>query len=103
MLTLSDLKKVEERLPRYLTNYPQGDMRVTEKAVARADVRELRNYELLLKDAFVKRKMDKALYDRAIGLVGNWDRTTLYEKFALGLLIKKTRDDTALWDLLASG
>jgi hypothetical protein len=76
-------------------------MHVTEKAAARVDAGELKNYELLLNDAFAKRKVDKALHETAIGLVRNWEKTTLHEKFAVGLLIKKTRNDTALWDLLA--
>jgi hypothetical protein len=99
-LTLSDLKKVEQNLPHYLSSYPEGDTLVTQKAAARVDSRELSNYELLLEDAFAKRKVDEALYEKAIGLVRNWEKTTLREKIAVGLLIKKTRNDTTLWDLL---
>jgi hypothetical protein len=100
LLTVSDFKKVEERLPRYLNNYPQGDTSVTEKAGARVDPKELSNYRLLLEDAFAKGKVDEGLYKKAIGLVENWEKINLQEKIAVGLLIKRTRNDTALWDLL---
>lgn len=51
-------------------------------------------------DAFQRGKMDEALYEFAISRVHDWESAPFHEKFALGLLIKKTLDNTALWDLL---
>lgn len=101
MLTLADFKKVEEGLPRYLSTYPESGLRETQKVAERVDPGELANYTLLLGDAFSRGKMDGALYEFAMGLVLNWEKASFHEKFAMGLLVKMTRDDTALWDLLS--
>ncbi len=100
MLTLTDFKKVEEGLHGYLSTYPESQLKETQKAAESADQEELANYTLLLGDAFSRGVTDEALYEFAMGLVLNWEKTTFHAKFAVGLLIKKTRDDTALWDLL---
>ncbi len=100
MLTLADFKKVEERLPSYLSTYPESGLHETQKVGGSADPRELANYTLLLGDAFSRGKMDEAPYEFAMGLVLNWQKAYFHERRAIGVLIKKTRDDTALWDLL---
>ncbi len=89
MLTLADFKKVEERLPRYLSTYSKSGLQETQKAAQSVDQEELANYTLLLGDAFSTGKIDETLYEFAIGLVLNWEKASFHEKFAVGLLIQK--------------
>lgn len=100
LLKLSDFKKVEAALPSYLSTYPQSQLEETRRVAHDIDANELTKYVMLLTDAFQRGKMDEALYEFAISQVHAWESASFHEKFALGLLVKKTLDDTALWDLL---
>lgn len=92
---------MEQGLPDYLSTYPESQLQETQKMAENMDPGELANSILLLGDAFSRGKMDGALYEFAIGLVLNWEKASFHEKFTVGLLVKMTRDDTALWDLLS--
>lgn len=102
MLTLADFQKVEAELENYLkANYPTEQIDETRRLAEKVDPEELTNYTVLLGNAFNKGIIDETLYEFVMEKTLAWETTTFHEKFAIGLLIKKTRNDTLLWDLLS--
>ncbi len=100
-VTLADFRTVERNVQGYLRSYSQKTTGETQKIAETVAPEELVTYNLLLDDASKRELIEQELYEFAMKLLENWGKSSFNEKVALGLLVKKIRRDSLLWDLLS--
>lgn len=101
MITLEDFRKVEKSSDSYIkTALIEQRMSQAWTELETITPSNLATFQLLLDITADTHHISQELHEHVSKILKNWHTAPLKEQFALALLVRETKDDTALWDYL---